>query len=77
MKTDKFYTVKALADRLSITPMTVYRMAKQGKLPATKIGGSIRFDPQVIDAFLETIRVGPTGLAEAKQGEEHGKRKGK
>jgi len=77
MKTDKFYTVKELAARLALTPMTIYRLTKQGRLPATKIGGVIRFDPQAIDAFLETIRVGPTGLDEAKQGEEHGKRKGK
>jgi excisionase family DNA binding protein len=78
MKTDKFYTVKALADRLAITPMTVYRMAKQGKLPATRIGGSIRFRPEDIEAFLETVRVGPTGLSETKQGEEkHGQRKSK
>lgn len=66
MKTEQFYTVKTLAEKLAITPITVYRMVDQGKLPAVKIGKSIRFKPQDIDAFLETVRVGPAGLAEEK-----------
>lgn len=64
MKTDQFYTVRTLADKLAVTPMTIYRMVDQGKLPAVKIGKSIRFNPVAIDAFLETVRVGPAGLAE-------------
>ena len=64
MKTDQFYSVKTLAEKLAITPMTVYRLVDQGRLPAVKIGKSIRFKPQDIDAFLETVRVGPGGLAE-------------
>jgi len=64
MKTDQFYTVRTLAEKLALTPMTIYRMVDQGKLPAVKIGKSIRFNPQAIDAFLETVRVGPGGLAE-------------
>jgi excisionase family DNA binding protein len=64
MKTDQFYTVKTLAEKLAINPMTIYRMVDQGRLPAVKIGRSIRFDPAAIDAFLTTVRVGPAGLAE-------------
>jgi len=64
MKTDQFYTVRTLAERLAVTPMTIYRMVDQGKLPAVKIGKSIRFDPAAIDAFLATVRVGPAGLTE-------------
>jgi len=62
MKTDQFYTVKTLAEKLAIRPITVYRMVDQGKLPAVRIGKSIRFRPADIDAFLETVRVGPAGL---------------
>ena len=69
MKTDQFYTVKTLAEKLVITPMTVYRLVDQGKLPAVKIGKSIRFNPVAIDAFLETVRVGPAGLAEEAEEE--------
>jgi excisionase family DNA binding protein len=62
MKTDKFYTVKTLADRLAVKPLTIYRMVNDGKLPAVKIGRSIRFDPDKIAIFLDSVRVGPGGL---------------
>ena len=67
MKTDQFYTVRTLAEKLAVTPMTIYRMVNQGKLPAVKIGKSIRFKPQDIDAFLESVRVGPKGLRDGKK----------
>jgi len=70
MKTDQFYSVRTLAERLAVTPMTIYRMVDQGKLPAVKIGKSIRFQPEAIAAFLETVRVGPTGLTEETMKEE-------
>jgi len=66
MKTDQFYTVKTLAEKLAINPMTVYRLVGEGRLPAVKIGRSIRFDPAAIDAFLTTVRVGPAGLVDEK-----------
>jgi len=64
MKSDKYYTVKSLAEKLAVTPMTIYRLVEQGKLPAVKIGRVIRFNPKEVDAFLESVRVGPTGLEE-------------
>jgi excisionase family DNA binding protein len=67
MKTNQFYTVKTLAEKLAIKPLTIYRMIADGKLPAMKIGRSIRFDPADIDAFLQTIRIKPEGLNETKQ----------
>ena len=62
MKADQFYTVRTLADRLAITPLTVYRLVRQGKIPDLKIGKSIRFDPAAVEAFLESVRVGPEGM---------------
>lgn len=77
MKTNQYLTVQALADQLDIAPLTVYRLVKQGKIPAVRIGRSIRFRPAEIDAFLDTVRVGPAGLAndESMKGEIHEKRK--
>jgi len=69
MKTDQFYTVKALAEKLAVVPLTIYRLVDQGKLPAVRIGRTIRFKPADIDAFLETVRVGPAGLAEEAEEE--------
>jgi excisionase family DNA binding protein len=67
MKTDQFYTVKTLAEKLSVKPLTIYRLIANGKLPAMKIGRSIRFDPADIDAFLQTVRIKPEGLKDRKQ----------
>ena len=67
MKPDRFYTVKTLADKLAVKPLTIYRMVSEGKLPAVKIGRSIRFDPEAVDAFLDSVRVGPEGLKDGSQ----------
>jgi len=66
MKTDQFYTVKTLAERLAVKPLTIYRMVDQGKLPAVRIGRSIRFEPDAVAAFLDSVRVGPEGLKDGK-----------
>ena len=63
MNSTPFYTVKTLAQRLSVQPLTIYRMIGEGKLPfAVKIGRAIRFDPDAVDTFLDSVRVGPEGL---------------
>jgi excisionase family DNA binding protein len=61
IKTDQFYTVKTLAARLAVQPLTIYRMVDQGKLPAVRIGKSIRFEPEAVAAFLDSVRVGTEG----------------
>jgi excisionase family DNA binding protein len=67
IKTDQFYTVKTLAVRLAVQPLTIYRMVDQGKLPAVRIGKSIRFEPEAVAAFLDSVRVGPEGLNDRNQ----------
>jgi excisionase family DNA binding protein len=62
MNNDPYFTVKTLAEKLAVKPLTIYRLVADGKLPAVKIGRSIRFDPVAIDAFLDTVKVGPDGL---------------
>jgi excisionase family DNA binding protein len=66
-KPDQFYTVKQLANRLAVTPMTIYRLVEVEKLPAVKIGRAIRFDPDAVAAFLASVRVGPGGLTDGNQ----------
>ena len=67
MKTDQFYTVKTLAEKLAVKPLTIYRLIADGKLPAMKIGRSIRFNPADIDTFLQTVRIKPEGLKNKKK----------
>ena len=51
-------TVKNLSARLNIKPSTLYLWATQGKIPCRKIHGLIRFDPEVITAWLRTFEPG-------------------
>ena len=67
MKTEQFYTVKTLAEKLALKPLTIYRLVAEGKLPAVKIGRSIRFAPEAVDAFLDSVRVRPEGLKDRNQ----------
>lgn len=46
-------TVVEVADLLRINKSTVYRMAKQGRLPATRVGRQWRFRKSVLDRLLE------------------------
>jgi excisionase family DNA binding protein len=48
-------TVKALSERLQITPSTLYAWASQGKIPCRKIHGLVRFDPTEIDRWLASF----------------------
>lgn len=66
MKTDQFFTVKQLADKLAVRPLMIYRLVEQGKLPAIRIGRIIRFDPDDVAAFLASVRVGADGLKEGR-----------
>lgn len=46
-------TVKEVAERLGISVRTVYSFMERGKIPYYKIGHSVRFDEQEIEAWLE------------------------
>lgn len=67
MKTDQFYNVRELAEKLAVKPLTIYRLVAEGKLPAVRIGRALRFDPVAIAAFLDSVRVGPEGLKAVNQ----------
>jgi excisionase family DNA binding protein len=44
--------VADVAERLSVSPNTVYRLADTGRIPVAKIGGQLRFDPVDFEAWL-------------------------
>jgi excisionase family DNA binding protein len=52
MKTD-IMTIKEVASYLKMTEKTIYRLAKERKIPAFKIGGNWRFKKQAIDEWIE------------------------
>jgi excisionase family DNA binding protein len=54
----KLLRVAEVAETLSVSPMTIYRMIKAGELPAIRIGRSYRIEQRTVDAFLDTHGVG-------------------
>lgn len=53
-----FWTPKQVAERLQVSIYTISRWARQGKLPVTRIGNRLRFDPQAIEEALAAGAVG-------------------
>lgn len=46
-------TVDEVAKKFRVNPMTVYRMVKDGRLKANRIGRSIRITQQQLDECVE------------------------
>jgi excisionase family DNA binding protein len=46
------WTVRQVAEYLSVNERTVYRMAERGDLPAFKVGDAWRFRREDIDAWI-------------------------
>lgn len=51
---NNFMTVEDVAEMLRINKSTVYRMAKQGRLPATRVGRQWRFRLSALEEFLDS-----------------------
>ncbi len=51
-------TVEEVASYLRVTKKTVYRLLKQGRIPASKVGRQWRFDKKLIDEWLHRSSVG-------------------
>jgi excisionase family DNA binding protein len=49
---DVLMTVGEIANYLKLNRTTIYKLAQQGRIPASKVGGSWRFDKAVIDQWL-------------------------
>ena len=49
---EELLTLREAAKKLRVSEVTLYRLARQGKIPAVKVGGGWRFKPEVLDAWL-------------------------
>lgn len=45
-------TVEQVAEFLHLHAMTVYRLAKEGKVPGFKVGGRWRFNKTVLEQWM-------------------------
>jgi excisionase family DNA binding protein len=52
MMTD-IMTIKEVADYLKINEKTIYKLAKEKRIPAFKVGGNWRFKKNTIDEWIE------------------------
>lgn len=50
---DKLMTVEEVAEYLRVKVPTVYEWAKEGKIPAAKVGRLWRFERDDIDAWVQ------------------------
>ncbi len=49
---EELLTLREAAKKLRVAEVTLYRLARQGRVPAVKVGGGWRFEPGVLDAWL-------------------------
>lgn len=49
---DTIMTVKEVSDYLRLAESTVYKLAREGKLPGRKVGGAWRFSRQQLEAWF-------------------------
>ncbi len=54
-------TVREVADYLRMHEMTIYRMARQGEIPAYKVGNRWRFNKNRLQEWLGEHEVGRGG----------------
>ncbi|HEX9780107.1 MAG TPA: helix-turn-helix domain-containing protein [bacterium] len=47
-------TLREVASYLGLHVMTVYKLTREGRVPAAKIGGQWRFKRDVLDQWLES-----------------------
>ncbi|MCX5825318.1 MAG: helix-turn-helix domain-containing protein [Deltaproteobacteria bacterium] len=58
---DSVLTIQELAAYLKIPKSTLYKLVREGKIPAQKIGRHWRFRKEAIDRWLEEMWVNKPG----------------
>ena len=53
---DKWLTIDELAEYLKMGRTKLYRLAQEGKMPTSKVGGQWRFDREEIDRWMKTMQ---------------------
>ena len=60
--TGSWMSSKDAAQRIGITPRTLYRFIDEGQIPAYRIGRVIRLQRPDVESFIEQSRVQPGTL---------------
>ena len=67
VETEHFLDVRGLSKYLNIKPSTLYAWVAQGKIPALKIHGLVRFQRAAIDQWVESFRALPASASLASR----------
>jgi len=51
----KVLTVKEVAKYLKLSERSIYKLAREGKIPGTKIGNKWRFDKRKVDRIFKSV----------------------
>jgi excisionase family DNA binding protein len=51
--TDTWLTVKEVAQYLKLSTDLIYKLAQQGRIPASKVGAAWRFKKEKIDRWMD------------------------
>lgn len=65
LRRDSLLTVPDVAARLSVSPKTVYRWAKAGRIPCVYIESLLRFDRGEIDRWIAAGKEGKGSCRDA------------
>jgi excisionase family DNA binding protein len=69
--TDKWMTVKDVAEYLQMSKDQIYHLAQQRKIPASKVGRGWRFSKEKIDRWMEQKEAAePERAAQIPRGQE-------
>lgn len=58
---NKLYTTESLADLLAVSPRTIRRERREGRLPYVKVRGQIRYRESDVRGYLDRNAVEPAG----------------
>jgi excisionase family DNA binding protein len=64
---DKLLTTRELEEMLQLDRVTIYRMVKDGELPALRVGGQWRFSAEAIDGWLKAQHGEPAPTPERRE----------
>ena len=52
---DHALTANELAELLAVSRITIFKLAKAGRVPSFRIGTCVRFDPRAVAAWLRKM----------------------
>lgn len=58
---EKLLTLQQIAQRFQISETTLYKLVRNGKIPAIKIGNQWRFKMEDIEEWLESQKIAQRG----------------